>query len=495
MLHLPPCNVKDYLPHIMTTEHHHTAARSPSQTPSVLGTLAALSLSMLVSTLGISIANVALPTLAEDFGASFQQVQWVVLAYLLAITSLVVSAGRLGDNIGHRRLLLTGLLLFTLASVFCGLASTLEVLIILRAVQGLGAAILMALTLAFVGETVPKEKTGSAMGLLGATSAVGTALGPALGGFLIAAFDWRAIFLVIAPLGLAAFLLAYRFLPTDRRKTERRGFDALGTLTLALTLAAYALAMTTGHGSFGALNLALLAAAVLGAGIFLLIEARTPSPLIRLAMFRAPALSAGLATSLLVAAVAIATLVVGPFYLSHTLGLDPAHVGLVLSVGPVVAALTSVPAGRLVDRFGAEGMAILGLSGMATGSFSLSLLPAAFGIAGYVTPLVILTAGYALFQTANNTAVMKGIAHEQRGVTSGMLSLSRNLGLITGASVLGAIFAFASAASDITTAGPQAVATGMRITFAVSGVMMVLALVIAATGRGLVSRLARDEQR
>jgi MFS family permease len=226
-----------------------------------------------------------------------------------------------------------------------------------------------------------------------------------------------------------------------------------------------------------------------------MIEAKAPSPLVRLAMFRDHGLSTGLATSALVAMVAIATLVVGPFYLSRTLGLDPARVGLVLSVGPLVAAFTGIPAGRLVDRFGAAGMTTLGLSGMAVGSFILSLLPSAFGIAGYVAPLVILTAGYALFQAANNTAVMKDITRDRRGVVSGMLNLARNLGLITGASVLGAVFAFASAASDITTASPRAVATGMQITFAVAAGLMVLALLIAIAGREKIKRIASDGRR
>jgi EmrB/QacA subfamily drug resistance transporter len=473
----------------MTAERYDTTKRYLAPTASVPGALTSLSLSMLLSTLGISIANVGLPTLAQAFGASFQQAQWVVLAYLLAISSLVVSAGRLGDAIGRRRLLLGGLLLFTLASLCCGLAPSLAALIVARATQGLGAAILMALTLSFVGETLPKERTGSAMGLLGAMSAIGTALGPALGGFLIAAFNWRAIFFVIVPVGIVAFLLASRYLPADRRKAEGRDFDTLGTLTLALTLASYALAMTTGLGSFGALNMVLLTAAVFGAGAFVRIEAKTPSPLIRLGMFRDPGLSAGLATSMLVAAVAIATLVVGPFYLSRTLGLDPAGVGLVLCVGPAVAALTSLPAGRLVDRFGAGRMAVIGLLAMAAASLILSTLPSAFGVPGYVAPLVVLTAGYALFQAANNTAVMKDAAQDQRGVISGMLNLSRNLGLITGASALSAVFALASGASDITLAEPQAVANGMQVTFAVAAGMMVLGLVIAGANRILLTHL------
>ncbi|RUV09783.1 MFS transporter, partial [Mesorhizobium sp. M7A.T.Ca.TU.009.01.3.1] len=218
--------------------------------------LASLSLATLLSSLGTSIASVGLPSLMQNFGATFQSVQWVVLAYLLAITTLIVSAGRLADMFGRRPLLLGGIALFTSASVLCGLAPTLWLLIAARAVQGLGAALMMALTLAFVAETVTKDRIGSAMGLLGAMSAIGTTLGPSLGGLLIAGFGWRAIFLVNVPLGVLTFALAWQALPA-RNKTARldRGtFDVVGTALLALTLAAYALAMTLGRGNFGPLN-------------------------------------------------------------------------------------------------------------------------------------------------------------------------------------------------------------------------------------------------
>jgi EmrB/QacA subfamily drug resistance transporter len=453
-------------------------------TPAVRWALASLSLSMLLSSLGTSIANVGLPTLAQAFDASFQQVQWIVLAYLLAITTLIVSVGRLGDFIGRRRLLLAGIFLFTVASGLCGVAPTLGLLIAARAAQGLGAAIMMALTMAFVGETVSKEKTGSAMGLLATMSAIGTALGPSLGGVLIAGLGWRAIFLVNLPLGILTLFLAHRYLPVDRResKTGRTGFDHLGTLLLVLSLAAYALAMTihpNGRGSFGPLNLALLLAAAIGAGLFVRAEAKAASPLIRLAMFSDPGLSASLAMSALVSTVMMATLVVGPFYLSRALGLDAAMVGLVLSGGPLAAALTGVPAGRMADRFGAQRVTLVGLIGMVLGSFVLSMLPATLGIPGYIAPMVVITVGYALFMTANNTAVMTDVREDRRGVISGLLSLSRNLGLITGASVMGAVFAYASAAADIMAARPEAVATGMRITFAVAAMLIVVALAIA----------------
>jgi len=443
--------------------------------------LAGLSLSMLLSSLGTSVANVALPTLAQAFAASFQGVQWVVLAYLLAVTVPIVGVGRLGDVLGRRRLLLSGIVVFTAASALCGMASSLWMLTAARALQGLGAAIMMALTVAFVGDAVPAARTGTAMGLLGTMSAVGTALGPSLGGVLLSGFGWRAIFFANLPLGGLTFLLAHRHLPADAQApgTHRAGFDTVGTLLLALTLAAYALAMTMGRGHFGALNVALLLVAVAGGGLFVLVEQRSASPLIRLSLLRDPVLTASLAMSVLVSTVMMATLVVGPFYLSRGLGLDLALVGLALSAGPVVSALTGVPAGLVVDRLGAQRITRVGLGAMVAGAAVLAVTPARSGVAAYVGPIVVLTAGYALFQAANNTAIMKHAGPEQRGVISGMLGLSRNLGLITGASVMGALFAFASAASDVTASRPEAVATGMRVTFAAAAVLSAAALGLA----------------
>ena len=461
---------------VVAAQAEASAARAE---PDPRAALASLSLAMLLPSLGTSSANVALPTLAHGFGATFGQVQWIVLAYLVAVTSLVVGAGRLGDLVGRRRTLLGGIAIFTAASVLCGLAPTLPLLVAARAAQGLGAAIMMALAVASVGAVVPKEKTGRAMGLLGTMSAVGTALGPSLGGLLIAGHGWPAIFFANVPLGLAALALAYRALPPDRREAPiARDLDVLGTLLLAATLAAYALAMTL-RGSFGALNFTLLLAALAGTILFVRVETRVASPLIRLATFRDRALSAGFATSALVSTVIMATLVVGPFYLSGVLGLETALVGTVMSVGPVVAALTGVPAGRVVDRFGAWRIAVIGLAGMAAGCAALAVIPENLGIAGYVAPLVIMTAGYALFQAANNTAVMSDVGADQRGVISGVLNLSRNLGLVTGASVLGAVFALAAAMHDVAVAQPAAVASGMRATFAVAAVLVIIALAIA----------------
>ncbi len=396
--------------------------------------MAALALAMLLPSLGVSIASAALPTFAEAFGAGFEAAQGVVLAYLTAVTVLIVFAGRLGDLFGRRRVLLGGMMLFTGASVLCGLASSLGMLLAARALQGAGAAALMALTIASVRESVPKDRIGSAMGLLGTMSAVGTALGPALGGLIVAGAGWRSLFLGLVPLGLLAEVLAWRFLPVSRPKSS------------------------SGKGTARA-------------------------PILDVGVLRERGLGRSMGMNALVAAVIMSTMVVGPFYLSGPLGLDAVRVGLVLAIGPVLSALTGVPSGRLVDRFGAATVVKAGLTAMAVGCLGLALLPGVAGLAGYVAGIVVLTPGYQLFQAANNTAVMADVADSRRGTVSGFLSLSRNLGLITGASAMGAVFALATGAADVTAALPAAVETGRTVAFGVAAGLIGVALALAVTGR------------
>jgi MFS family permease len=230
----------------------------------------------------------------------------------------------------------------------------------------------------------------------------------------------------------------------------------------------------------------LLLSSLVGIGVFARVESRAASPLVPLAILSDPLLRGRLAISSLVSTVVMATLVVGPFYLSGALQLDAARVGLVMSAGPLVAALAGVPAGRLVDRFGGRGMTVAGLLAMALGASILPAMPTRFGVPGYVAPLVVITAGYALFQAANNTTVMANTGQGQRGVISGMLNLSRNLGLITGASIMGAVFAYTSGAGSGVAARPEAVAIGMRATFAVAA-LLVFAIV---AGRDRTARRA-----
>lgn len=451
--------------------------------PAPSGALACLALAMLLSSLGTSIANVGLPTFVRAFDASFQSVQWVVLAYLLAVTTLVVSAGRLGDLFGRRRLMLLGIATFTVASLACAAAPSLWVLIAARAGQGFGAAMMMALTMALVGESVPKERAGRAMGLLGTMSAVGTALGPSLGGVLIGSFGWQAIFLINLPLGLLAASQAWHYLPRDQAAATRPGFDLPGSLLLAFALAAYSLAMTLGRGHFGVVNLALAgAAAVLGL-VFLIVESKARSPLVQPALFRERLVGTGFVASGLATTVAMTTLVVGPFYLSGALHLDATGIGLVMSMGPLVAALVGMPAGKAVDRFGALRMTVAGLLSMAAGAFLLSRMTIGTGAPGYVIALVVLTGGFATFQAANNTAVVTGTAPGQRGIVSGLLNLSRNLGLVTGASLMGAVFMQAAGTSTIASASTNAVVSGTHAVFLLATLLVAIALAVVVAPR------------
>lgn len=443
--------------------------------------LVGLSLTMLMPSFATSAANVALPDLAKMFAASFQAAQWIVLSFLLTITALTVVVGRLGDLVGRRRLLLAGTAIFAGGSMLSGVAPSLELLIAARVVQGIGAATMTALTMAFASVVVPPSRTGSAMGLLGTMSAVGTMLGPALGGLLTAWVSSRAIFLVNVPLAALAVLIAARTLPKDppRAAATSSRFDIAGVGLLAAALIAYALAMTLGRGQIGMLNVAILVIAFAASIAFVVIEAKVPYPLVRLDLLRDRALVAGLCTNMIVSTVMMATLIVGPFYLNKVIGLGPAATGLVLAVGPVVAAMAGIPAGRMVDRFGAERAALGGLAALAAGAAALSVVPAAIGIAGYVVPIAAMTVGYGLFQAANSTKIMMGASATERGLISGVLSLSRNLGLVTGASAMGAIFAWATAVRDVVMASPGAIVSGMHSTFAVAVVLLVGSLLVS----------------
>ncbi|MEQ8451969.1 MAG: MFS transporter [Nitratireductor sp.] len=384
------------------------------------GVTTTLALSMLLGSLGTSIANIALPVLVETFSAPFHHVQWVVISYLAALTVSVILAGRLGDLYGLRRMHLFGLGLFLLASLLCGIAPTLWLLIAARALQGVGAAFLMSLTLALMRETAQETRIGQAMGLLGTVSALGTAIGPSLGGMILSATDWRGIFLVQVPLALLTLILAFVSLPRDAGKDRMRPAGMRTVMT--------------------------------------------------------PGLASSLVVNALVAAVMMTTLVVGPFYLGLGLGLKQAMVGLVMAAGPLISVFSGVPSGRAVDAWGAQRVLAAGLSMLAGGAFLLSVLPEMFGIAGYVLAMVVLTPGYQLFQAANNTAVLAGTPNNQRGTASGLLSLSRNIGLVAGASAMGAVFAFGVGTADLASASRTAIASGMRLTFILATLLMVATL-------------------
>ncbi|MCX7305008.1 MAG: MFS transporter [Hyphomicrobiales bacterium] len=458
-----------------------TAGRTGSAFP-ILATLAGATL---LASLGISIVSVALPTLTVAFSAPISDVQWAVLAYLMAVTVTVVMAGRLADLHGHRRMLIIGLAIFFIASVFCAISPTLAALVASRAIQGIGGAILMALPISIARNAVAKDRIGSAMGLLGTMSAIGTALGPSVGGLLIVGFGWRAAFILLAGLGALALALAMSAIPAEPARTgkAKTAMDWPGAILLAATLAAYALATSRGKAALGWSTGLLLAIAALALACFVITEWRSRSPLVPVLLLRAPGIAIPLALNVLVATVMMSTLVVGPFFLSFGLRLNDGMVGIIMAAGPVTAALAGVPAGRLTDRFGAPRILAAGLIEIFVGLVCLAFLPRWFGVAGYVISLAALTPGFQLFLAANNTVVMASASDDGRGMLSGLLGLSRNLGFMTGASTMAMLFAAAMGTAEVSKASGQIVGHAFTTTFLIAAGLMLLALILALVGQ------------
>ncbi|BCO11810.1 MFS transporter [Aeromonas hydrophila] len=435
--------------------------------------LLALGLATLLPMLAGSMASMLLPALGADFAVPFASLQWVLVAYLLGLTCLTVVAGRLGDRFGRRRLLLWGMGLFVLASLLCALAPTIGWLLAARVLQGAGAACMLVLSLAMMGQLVSPARRGRGMGLLGTLSACGTALGPSFGGLLLDIAGWQPAFLVLLPIGLLALVCGLFGLPRDAACTEGEGLNLASLSLLLVALLCYGLALT----STGALALWLGGGALLATAWLVRSELGAAAPLLPLLGTRR--LRGGLAASALVAGIMVLTLLIGPFYLQGAFGLDPLTSGLLISGGPLLAALTGLPAGWLVDRVGAITVVRLGLLLMSGAAALLVVLSPALGPLGYLLPILLLTAGYALFQTANNSAVIGGSGGQARGAVAGLLTLARNLGQLTGAAGLGTLFAGLAGGGDPAVASASELHFAMQASFALSGVLLLAALWLA----------------
>ena len=438
--------------------------------------MASLGLAAVMTAMDTSLINTSLSDVSEAFGVTFGTGRWIVLAYLLPLTSLSVVAGRVGDAFGRSRVLVGAVALFAVTSTACAAAPTFGWLLASRAIQGASAAAMLALGYAVLGD-IPHHRAERGIGYLAAASAVGTTLGPLVGG-VVAHYSARAVFLVNLPLAVTAGVLALRYLPRCAWQSRSDlSFDAAGTGVLTLTLLAYALVTSTPDGS-RTLSQGLLVLTAAGVLAFVAIEGWVHAPLVPLAMFRNVAFGIGLVASAVVATVLTSTLIVGPVYLTRTVGLGRAHVGLLLASGPAAAGLTASRAGRIVERFGALRATGVGLLVMATGACLIALLPVSAGSVGYIVPLTFMTSGYAMFQTANNASVLTRPDSSHRGVAGGLLSLSRNVGQITGASMMSAVFLHATGANTVALASADAVASGLRATMLVDAVLLLAVLAV-----------------
>lgn len=449
--------------------------------------MSTVAMGIFLATIDGSIVNVALPTLVRELNTNFATVQWVVLSYLLTVTTLMLGIGRLADMRGKKTIYVAGFVVFTAGSVLCALAPTVYALIGFRVVKAIGAAMIMALGAAIVTEAFPSSERGRALGMIGTSVSIGVVTGPTLGGIILDVLNWHWIFLVNLPLGILGTWVAIRFLPAFRPPGGQK-FDYAGAVAMFFALASLSLGMTLGQtmGFTAFPILALLVVSFVSLLIFLFIERRVEYPMMDLQLFRNSKFSTNLGTGFATFVAISGVFLLMPFYLDDVLGLDIRQVGLMLAVFPIALGFAAPLGGSLSDRFGTRPISVIGLAILVGGYYWLATLDTNTSTLGYILRALPLGFGMGLFQSPNNSAIMGSVPRERLGVASGLLSITRTMGQVAGISIMGAIWAgrvvvyggeeFAGA----TTEAPAAVQmAGMQDTYLVSGALVIIALVFA----------------
>ena len=416
--------------------------------------------------LDASIVTLALPRLGQDLHASVGAVEWVALSYLLVLVATVATVGRIADAVGRKLLYVYGFGVFTAGSVLCGLAPTLAVLIAARALQAVGAAMLQANSVALIAEAMPRPLLGRGIGVQGTAQALGLALGPVVGGALLALGGWRLIFLVNLPAGLIGLSLGWFLLPRSRSRRVSGGSDQLGALLLALG-AAGPLVYLSLSGRAGYRDPPLVSALVVGvlaAVGFVRCERRVDAPLIDLSMLRRPALLVGLSSGFVSYLVLFGTLFVVPYYLAAK-HVDFGLVGLQLSVLPVAIGIAAPIAGRLLNRVGDRPLTGGGMILAGVGLLEIALWHCTTGL---LTGLALTGLGLGAFTPANNATIMAASPPGHAGVVSGVLNMTRGMGTAVGVALASAIYIAATGANG-TQASRDAAAHGFTAALALLG--------------------------
>jgi len=387
--------------------------------------------------LDASIVTLALPSIGRDLHAGVGAVEWVALAYLLVLVATVATVGRLADAVGRKLLYVYGFGVFTAGSVLCGIAPTLPVLIAARVLQAIGAAMLQANSVALITEAMPPSLLGRGIGVQGAAQALGLALGPAIGGLLLAVGGWRLIFLVNLPAGVIGLALGWFLLPRSRSHRELGATDRLGAPLLALAAAGplvyLSLASRAGYANVGALLC--LIAGVVATIAFIRRESRVAAPLIDLSVIRRPALAVGLSSGLIAYLALFGVLLAVPYHLSSA-HVGEAWIGLQLAVLPVGIGVTAPIAGRLMERVGERPLTAGGLLLAGVGLLEIALV---HGTAGLLVGLALAGIGLGAFTPANNASIMSASPPGCTGVVGGLLNMTRGLGTALGVALTGAL--------------------------------------------------------
>src|SRR5579859_1373299 len=360
--------------------------------------------------LDTSIVSLALPALEVEFHAHLNQVQWVAIVYLLVVIGVITPLGRIADEMGRKALYTTGFLVFIAGSALCGFAPNLGTLVAARAVQALGGAMLQANSVALITAAVPREKLGRAIGVQATAQALGLALGPMLGGFLIAWLGWRWVFWVNVPIGLIGMVLARYTLPQTAGPRRAEPFNRIGSLLLPLAVGSLLLALT-----YFTLSGYLVPAALLLFAAFVHSERKALAPLLGAAILKAPGMAIGVSAALLSYAVLFGILFGVPILLERVFSEPPDHAGLMVSLVPAALMIMAQLGGYLGDRYGAR---LPTVGGMALASAGIALMSWAAGSApvALAVGLLLFGAGVGLFIPSNNASIMRAAPPMRLGV-------------------------------------------------------------------------------
>ena len=419
----------------------HIPAGDGLPMPRRLGAILAVSVSIGISVLDVTIANAALPTIAADLAVSKASSIWIVNAYQIATMVTLLSLSALGEIVGYRKIYLLGLSLFTVASVGCALSPTLPMLVFSRIVQGLGAAALCSINTTLIRLIYPKNQLGRGMGINATVVALSSVAGPTVAAAILAVASWQWLFAINVPICIVAFALSRRFLPDNPEGLPKRRFDRRDGLLNALAFALL-LAAVEAVSHFAPLPL-IAATAAAAAAVWTLYVRRQlheEYPLLPFDLLRIPLFAVSVLTSVCSFLGQMAALVALPFFLQHTYGFDAVRTGLLLTAWPAVIVVVAPVAGWLVERVHAGLLGGVGLSVMAVGALLLAGAPAEASVADLVWRMVLCGAGFALFQSPNNSVLIASAPPARSGAASGMLATARLTGQTVGAASMALLF-------------------------------------------------------
>lgn len=402
----------------------------------------AVGIGTFMSALDGSVVNTILPLLRAKLNASVAGIEWVTTTYLLVVSALLLGVGRAGDLRGHKRIYLAGFVLFVIGSALCGLAPSAGWLIALRGLQGVGATMLFANAPAILTRSFPGSKRGRVLGALGTMTYLGLTAGPSLGGWLAQAFGWRAVFYINVPVGAIALSLGFWAIENDEPEGRTERFDYLGAALFAAGLVALLVALNQGHawGWTSLVTIGLLVVAALLLAAFVVVERRRASPMLDLSLFESRVFASTTVSALLNYVCVYAVLFVVPFLLIQGRGLDTQQAGLVLTAQPLVMAVAAPASGALSDRIGSRILATLGMLVLTGGLVLLAFLAPHGPIASIAAALGVVGLGVGMFVAPNNSALMGAAPRTRQGIASGVLATARNVGMVLGVGLAGAVF-------------------------------------------------------